>query len=91
MSKIAALARSATALNLSLTGIRVEEIDDTKEAEKRIETLLQDDLDVLVLDERYRAEFSERLADRLRRHKGFQRPCECRNRRDAFPVRRNRG
>lgn len=70
MSKIAALARSATALNLSLTGIRVEEINDSKDAEKRVDALLQDDLDVLILDERYRADFSERLAERLRKHKG---------------------
>ena len=65
MSSIAALAKDSTAMNLALTGIRVEEIPDAKDAEKRLEELLQDGLDVLILDERYRDEFSARTMQRL--------------------------
>jgi vacuolar-type H+-ATPase subunit F/Vma7 len=71
MSKrIVAVAKSATALNLALTGIPVEEISDAHDAEKRLEQLMQDGLDVLILDERYRDDFSNRMNDRLAKHKG---------------------
>lgn len=70
MAKIAAVARDATALNLGLTGIRVEDVRDIREAEKRVDELLQDKLDVLILDERYRDEFSDRFLTRLQRHTG---------------------
>lgn len=70
MSSIAALAKDSTAMNLALTGIRVEEIADAKEAEIRLDELMQDGLDVLILDERYRDEFSVRTNERLADHKG---------------------
>ena len=70
MAKIAAVARDATALNLGLTGIHVEDVRDIREAEKRVDELLQDKLDVLILDERYREEFSDRFMTRLQRHTG---------------------
>ena len=40
MSKIVALAHDAVALNISLTGVRVEEFSSATEAEKRCEELL---------------------------------------------------
>lgn len=70
MSKIAAIAMDAAALNLGLAGIRVEEIADVREVEKRMEELMQDGLEVLIVDERYRRHFSERMRERLARHKG---------------------
>ena len=69
MSSIAALAKDSTAMNLALTGIRVEEVADAKDAESRLEELMQDGLDVLILDERYRDEFSARTNERLAAHK----------------------
>lgn len=70
MSKICALARDATALNLALTGIRVEEVSDTKDAEDRCDELLEDGLDVLIIEEQLRDEFTDRMKDRLKRHEG---------------------
>ena len=70
MSKVVALAQDSTALNLSLTGISVEEPADTKEAESRCDELLQDSIEVLILDEKMSDEFSERMKERLARHKG---------------------
>ncbi len=70
MPEIAALASGATALNLALTGIRVEEIREPKDVEKRLEELLPGGLDVIILDERFRDGFSDRMKDRLHRHKG---------------------
>ena len=70
MSKIAAIAMDSTALNLALTGVRVEDITDIREVENRCDKLMQDDLDVLIIDERYREGFSERFADRLKNHEG---------------------
>ncbi|MDP7639396.1 MAG: V-type ATP synthase subunit F [Candidatus Hydrogenedentes bacterium] len=70
MSKIAAIAKDSTALNLALTGVRVEEITDIHEVESRFEALMQDELDVLIVDDRYREDFSERFQERLRRHSG---------------------
>ena len=51
MSKVVALATDTTALNLILTGITVEEPADAKEAESRLDELLQSDLDVLIIEE----------------------------------------
>ena len=70
MSKIRAIARDAMALNLALTGIRVEDVSDAKDAEARCDELLQDDVDVLIIEERLRDAFSERMQDRLMHHKG---------------------
>lgn len=70
MPSIAVLAKDSTALNLSLTGINVEEYDDAKDVERRFDELLDDSLDVLIIDERYRDDFSQRMQDKLARHKG---------------------
>lgn len=70
MPKVLALATDATALNLALTGILVEEFSDTKEAERRCLELLDDDVDVLLIEEKLSAAFSERAHDRLAQHQG---------------------
>ncbi|PCJ51336.1 MAG: hypothetical protein COA73_17715 [Candidatus Hydrogenedentota bacterium] len=70
MSKIVALANDTTALNLSLTGVKVEEPLDIKEAEARCDALMQDGLDLLIVEERLRDAFSERMRERLARHIG---------------------
>ena len=70
MSNIIALANDTTALNLRLTGISVEEPLDVKEAETRCDSLMQDELDVLIVEERLRDAFSERMRERLAGHTG---------------------
>ena len=70
MSKVIALATDSTALNLMLTGVSVEEISENKEVESRIEVLLQGDLDVLVIEEKLREDFSHRMQSRLKEHSG---------------------
>ena len=70
MSKVIALATDSTALNLSLTGITVEEVSDPKEVEIRIDALLQSDLDVLIIEEQLREEFTNRAQTRLNFHSG---------------------
>ena len=70
MSKVIALATDTTALNLILTGITVEEPADAKEAETRLEDLLQSDLDVLIIEEKLRDAFSLRTNERLSDHTG---------------------
>lgn len=70
MSRISAIAHGATAMNLALAGIRVTEVADSKDAEGVLDGLLQDKQDVVIIEERLRAHFSERMQDRLRRHKG---------------------
>ena len=70
MSKVIALATDSTALNFLLTGITVEEISENKVVESRIEELLQSDLDVLVLEDKLREDFSNRMQMRLKDHSG---------------------
>lgn len=70
MPSIVALASGATALNLALTGITVEEISDTKDAETRCDELMQNGPSVLIIEEGLRDTFSERMRERMARHKG---------------------
>jgi len=70
MASIVALAQGATALNLALTGVDVEEFAETKDAENRCIELLQDGLDVFILEEQLSESFSERTRERLARHRG---------------------
>ena len=70
MAKITAIATDATALNLQLAGIHVEEISDLREAERRCADAIDERPDVLILEESFRTRFSDRMQDRLARHKG---------------------
>ena len=76
-TKVVAIASDTTGLNLALTGIRVEEIADPKEAEKRCDDLIEDGLDVLIVDERLREQFSDRMREKLFRHKGLPLLVNC--------------
>lgn len=76
-SKVVAIASDTTGLNLALTGIRVEEIVDPKEAEKRCDDLLEDTVDVLIVEERLREHFSDRMREKLLRHKGLPLVVNC--------------
>lgn len=70
MSKVIALATDNTALNLILTGVTVEEPASNKEAESRLEELLQGDVDVLIIEEKLRDAFGNRTLERLANHSG---------------------
>ncbi len=70
MSKIVALATDTTALNLLLTGVTVEEPANVKEAESRLDELMQGDVNVLIIEEKLRDEFSVRTSERLASHSG---------------------
>ena len=70
MSKICAVASGNASMKLALTGIRVREVADSKEAETALEALMQDKLDVIIIEEKLRHGFSERTQDKLKRHKG---------------------
>lgn len=70
MSKIIALASNTAALSLALTGVQVQEVSDATEAESLLDGLLEDSIDVLIIDERLRDDFSHRTQDKLARHSG---------------------
>ena len=70
MSDVTAVARGATALNLALTGITVEEVSSASDAESRVDALLQNGSDVLIIEEGLRDAFSDRMRDRLQKHSG---------------------
>jgi len=71
MPKIVALVKDNTALKLMLAGIRVEHTRDAADAESRLEELLESDTGVVIVQEEFRAQFSEFFSERLRRHKGL--------------------
>ena len=70
MSDVTAIARGATALNLALTGITVEEVSSAADGEARVDAFLQNGSDVLIIEEALRDEFSDRMRDRLKKHSG---------------------
>ncbi|MFP6582327.1 MAG: V-type ATP synthase subunit F [Candidatus Hydrogenedentota bacterium] len=70
MSKVIALATDNTALNLMLTGVTVEEPADVKQAESRLDELLQGGVDVLIIEEKLRDAFGIRMHERLANHAG---------------------
>jgi vacuolar-type H+-ATPase subunit F/Vma7 len=71
MPKIVALVKDNTALKLMLAGIRVENTHDARTAETRLDELLESDTAVVIVQEAFRAKFSEFFLERLRRHKGL--------------------
>ncbi len=70
-SRVLALAFGQTALELALAGITVEDIDDIIEVEKRLDSLLNSDAEVVILDENFRSKFSDVMAAKLTRHSGL--------------------
>lgn len=71
MAKIVAIAQPNSAMGLGLTGIRVEEAQSARKADRRIEELLKSDADMLLIDENLRGELSEYTRLLLDRHKGL--------------------
>ncbi len=70
-AKVVALATGPSALELGLTGVHVEELDDIAEIEKRLIDLLDSDMDVLIVNESFRGRFTEWCQGRLERHGGL--------------------
>lgn len=71
MPKVVALARGDIALNLDLTGVQVEHVKDVAEVEKRAREMMEKGAtQVLIIEEGFRAEFSDIFKDHLKRHHG---------------------
>jgi vacuolar-type H+-ATPase subunit F/Vma7 len=70
MPKVVAIASDHMAVNLALTGMHVDEVKDSKEAEKLLGGYLDSDTSVVILQETLRGAFSERFNNRLSRHRG---------------------
>lgn len=70
-SRVTGIAHGQTAIELALAGIWVEDIDEIPEVEKRLDTLLNSDAEVVILDESYRERFSDIMDAKLQRHTGL--------------------
>lgn len=70
-SRVVAIASGQVGLQLGLTGVTVEEITDVREAEKRIVEYMDDrKVQVLILDEAFRGQFTEWFEARFAKHSG---------------------
>jgi vacuolar-type H+-ATPase subunit F/Vma7 len=67
-AKVIAIAQGQPALELGLTGIAVEEIQETADVEARLTDLIESDAQLIIVEERYREQFSEWFTARLARH-----------------------
>ena len=70
-SNVVAIAQGRTALELGLTGVPVQEVAQIEDVENLLLDLLDGDAQVVILDESYREQFSEWMANRLRQHAGL--------------------
>lgn len=70
MPKVVAVAQDRVALALGLTGVPVIEPTNVSEAEDIITPLLESDAELLIVQESFRADFSERFRLALGRHRG---------------------
>lgn len=70
MPNVAAVAQDHVALNLALSGIKVQEPGDVEEAEAMLRNLLDSDVSVVIVQESLRGQFSERFMNLLSKHKG---------------------
>ncbi len=70
MPDAVAIAREHLAILLSLTGMRVEEVEDAQEAERILGQFLDTDATLVVVQEEFLPEFSESFRDRLVAHHG---------------------
>jgi vacuolar-type H+-ATPase subunit F/Vma7 len=72
MSNIVAIASGDLALELALAGVRVEERSSLTDVETALDGYLQDpgQVTVVIVESRFRQDFSEWFRERLRRHKG---------------------
>ncbi len=71
MAQIIAIAQSATAIGLGLTGIQIEEVRNVRQAERCLEGLLASDAKMLLVDEAFRSQFSDYANMLLQRHHGL--------------------
>lgn len=70
-SSIVAIGHGNSTLSVSLTGVPVEDIEDVREVEKRLSDLMDTRaVDVVIVDEAYRDQFSEWFSMRLAKHGG---------------------
>lgn len=70
MPNVVGVAQDHVALSLSLAGIRVREPDSVEAAEEIVRNLLESDTSVVIVQERFREQFSERFMNLLSKHKG---------------------
>jgi len=70
-SKVLAIAQSQAGLQLGLTGLKVHETQDAAAVEKLLETQLESDAHVVIVDEHFRDKFSEWFTLKLARHSGL--------------------
>lgn len=70
MAKVTAIAQPTMAMGLGLTGVRVEEVQTVREAEHHLEELLGSDAEAVLVQEDFRAGFSEYMQRLLARHTG---------------------
>jgi vacuolar-type H+-ATPase subunit F/Vma7 len=71
LPKVIAVAQDRVALGLGLTGVQVLEPANVSEAEEILLTLLESDTQLLIVQESFRDEFSERFQLALSRHRGM--------------------
>ena len=70
-ASVVAVARDHVALQFVLAGIRVEEVNAASDAEDILDELLDEGLDLLVVDARFRDGFSAVFENRLADHRGL--------------------
>jgi len=74
---VVAIAQDHVALNLALTGVRVQRPAGAEEAEEMLRDLLRSDIEVVILQEDLRDGFSERFTNVLSKHKGSPMIVNC--------------
>lgn len=67
-TNVIAIAKGQSALELALTGITVEEINDTQDVEARLVELIEGDAHLVIVEQSHRDHFSEWFTLRLARH-----------------------
>jgi vacuolar-type H+-ATPase subunit F/Vma7 len=70
MPKVTAIANGHVALKLSLAGLHVQSAASSGEAEGLLEKMIDGDSLVIIVQEEFRASFSEWFTERMKRRKG---------------------
>jgi hypothetical protein len=70
-SNVVAIAQGIPALELGLTGVPVHEVTAIDEVETLVAGLLESEARVVIVDERFRDQFSEWMVNRLHQHSGL--------------------
>ncbi|MFO7973779.1 MAG: V-type ATP synthase subunit F [Candidatus Hydrogenedentota bacterium] len=71
MAEVVGIAEEHLAIMLTLTGMRVEEVRDVAEAEEALESYLESDVELVVVQEKFRPMFSAWFQERLMAHCGL--------------------